>query len=533
MAKTEFPDSLSDLDKLCVGENAIKTSDGSMYCGEHDVWARDRAITGEDLIGIRPNMAEKAILDLAKFQGVVHNADSGEEPGKIHTEHREIFNNKRLRLLVKLGISFASGVLWKTGWKQYTNYFSSDTTPLFIKIVSEYARIKPSILDKKVVKKDGSIKTIRQSVIDAARYIESTVSFDGLIRIKERNTAGTQYRYWRDGPGSFRDEFSMLPNIGEMMVILDIQFLAAEALDDAAKISGGLNFAQAYKWHDLAKKVRNAVIDNLWMEDEKYFAYGLDQDERGNLRRLNTIQSNPGWMLNSDFFDRFSETARQKYMTGIILRLFSDNMLTDAGIRCRSKKYMHDRNFHTYHGSWVTWPVDSYMIAKGLRRQGFPRLADQIEARFINAVNAAKNNYEFFIVDEHGNVLLNPFKKKQKGMEILPIEMVPEKTIAWTVTATLRANKERQIRQATKPHRRYAEPNRAPWIRELEDKILSEIDNQPICETNRELRQIFKQEPNIFIDQRAGLTRSGVDLIRKVGLKLVNQLAGRLSREDK
>lgn len=521
MRKLKFPSSLTDLKSLIIGRDSIRTSDGNLFGGVKDIWARDRAITGEDLIDIRPKIAKKAIIELAQLQGTKTNINSGEKPGRIHTEHREIYNNKKLGLLTKFGLSFASGVLWRTGWTTYTNYYSSDTTPFFIRLVYQYVKKDPDFINYEYINKDGSLKTIKQSIILATEYIESIVSADGLIRIKENNIAGNQFRYWRDSPNSFRDEYSILPNISEAMVILDIQFLCAEALENASKLIA-TDQALVKKWHEIAEKIRQATINNLWMEDEQYFAYGMDLDIKGNLKKLKSIQSNAGWMLNSDFFEHINDFDKRKYITGIIKKIFSDEMLTDAGVRCRSKKYMYDRDFHTYHGSWVTWPVDSYMIAKGLRRQGFYKLADQIEIRFINAVNMSGNNYEFFIVDRLGRVLLNPNKKKTANAEVLPIEMKPEKTIAWTVTATLRAKKERRIRQLAKNKDKFYKKQQN-WVNELESETLKNIKIHKIYKSNRRTKKHIYPQPNIYIDQKTGFFRSSVDLFKKIGIKTLKQ----------
>ncbi|MEI6499380.1 MAG: hypothetical protein WCO23_05440, partial [bacterium] len=179
------PSSLQDLGGLKREGSAIKTSTGKLFGGENDVWTRDMAITAEDLLMVgRGEITREAILTLAQFQGVESVWNSGEKPGRMHTEHREIYNNEQLGLLTKLGLSAASGILWQNGWREYTNYFSRDTTPLFIRTVSAYAKQHPEILDCVVEKKDGAKDTIKESIVKAAEYIESTVSEDGLIRIK-------------------------------------------------------------------------------------------------------------------------------------------------------------------------------------------------------------------------------------------------------------------------------------------------------------------------------------------------------------
>jgi glycogen debranching enzyme len=131
-----WPDSQQDLSKLERKNGmSIKTSDGKLFGGPNDFWGRDTAITSMDLIETRPDLAEKGIFSLARMQGTTNNPNSGERPGRIITEHREIYNNQELELLPKIGLSLASKLLWKEKFSEYTTYFSSDTTPLFINAV--------------------------------------------------------------------------------------------------------------------------------------------------------------------------------------------------------------------------------------------------------------------------------------------------------------------------------------------------------------------------------------------------------------
>ena len=407
----EPPNSLEDLRSLRRPGKGIRTSNGRFYSGNDDIWGRDMAITADDLIDIYPEITEEAILTLSRLQGTDFSRRSGERPGRIHTEYREIYNSSTLGAISKFGLSLASKILWRNGWKIYTNYFSSDTTPLYIKTVYDYAQKHPEILDKEIIRKNGELDTVMNCLVKATEYIENSVDSDGLIQIKEFNLSGNQFRYWRDSPSSYRDENSKLPNIAEEMVILDIQVLAAEALSLSAKLTKNIDPERAERWQDLSLKIRNATIKNLWMEDYQYFAYGMDKSKRGHFKQLKTIQSNAAWMLNTDFFDNLPDNLRQKYLSGIIKRLFSSEFLTDAGVRCRSIMYMYDRSFQDYHGAWVSWPVESFMFSKGLRRQGFVGLAEQIEARITNVVDISGVNYEFFVADADGRVLLNPNKK--------------------------------------------------------------------------------------------------------------------------
>jgi glycogen debranching enzyme len=518
MKAIEPPDSLDDLRKLRRPGKGIRTSNGRFYGGNDDVWGRDMAITANDLIDIYPEITKEAILTLSELQGTDYNRKCGEKPGRIHTEYREIYNSKTLGAISKFSLSLVSKFLWRNGWKSYTNYFSSDTTPLYIKTVYNYAQKYPEILDQEVVRKNGERDTVMNCVLKAAEYIESSVDDDGLIQIKEFNLAGNQFRYWRDSPSSYRDENSKLPNIAEEMVILDIQVLAAYALNLVSDLIKYSEPEKSIKWQNLSLKIRDATIKNLWMPEHQYFAYGMDKTKRGHFKQLKTIQSNAAWMLNTNFFDDLSDDLRQKYLTGIIQRLFSPEFITDAGVRCRSKKYIYDRSFQDYHGSWVSWPVENFMLAQGLRRQGFYQLADQIEDRIINSIDISGVNYEFFVVDKDGKVLLNPNKKPWLGSTAVALEMRPEQTIAWTVTASLKIRHDRAERKN--------QPNTSSpkWINDLENSLLSNIYIFTGELNDDEIDYYLASEPKIYIDRTRGFFQSAQNIAKELGPALLAQI---------
>lgn len=514
------PDNMFDLNRLRRPGRGIRTSDGRMYGGNSNIWGRDMAITAIDLIEIDPKISVEAIITLSELQGTNYNLRNGEKPGRIHTEHRDIFDKSSMDFFWRIGLSLASKFLWHNDWRVYTNYFSSDTTPLFIKLVYEYSLKYPEILDFEIIRKNGVKDTVRNCLIKASDYIASTVDGEGLIKIKENTLSGNQFRYWRDSPSSYRDENSRLPNILDDMAILDIQALCAEALCLASKIVKSDNPDLAEKWDKISAKIKSATVKNFWMEDRNYFAYAMDKSKRGHMKILRTIQSNPAWLLNTDFFDDMKLNEKQKYLTGIINRLFSDEFLTDAGIRCRSKKYMHDQKYQDYHGAWVSWPVESFMFARGLRRQGFVNLAKQIEARITNAIDICGVNYEFFVADENGHILLNPNRLMHFGFRPVALEMLPEHTIAWTVTASLIIKK--QLLNRTKNnHKNDSKPS---WQRQLEDEILNKIRIFSGYLTSDEIDYYITSEPNLYIDRVRGFWQSAKSITKEFGPKIIKSL---------
>jgi hypothetical protein len=186
------------------------------------------------------------------------------------------------------------------------------------------------------------------------------------------------------------------------------------------------------------------------MEDRQYFGFARDKKGDGRPRLLTAVQSNAGWLLLRSLFDDLPQADRERYVGGIVRTLFGPDMLTYAGIRGRSLRFSNP-HFRNYHEN--VWPMDTFMIAKGLRRQGFAELAEQLEARLLNTANLLGSNYEFVVVDDAGRIV-HPAMTRVRAEAMfpgvaapLPTEMLPEVNIAWSVTAALRIKRERVERR--------------------------------------------------------------------------------------
>jgi glycogen debranching enzyme len=114
----------------------------------------------------------------------------------------------------------------------------------------------------------------------------------------------------------------------------------------------------------------------------------------------------------------------------------SDEFLTDAGIRSRALSESKLIKFWDYHGSFVSWPKETYDIAKGLYKHGFAKLAAELENRIVNVVRAMRAYPEFVYVDNRGRVLGISPSAHGHG-EIMYVESTnhPERIQAWTVSA--------------------------------------------------------------------------------------------------
>ncbi len=523
----------------------IDTSSGALF--NHSVWARDRIISAFDLLPEQPEVARQTILTLARFQGTRHAVRSEEEPGRIHNERRDL-RRWRAPLPLKALFGLALAPLWGGSPRGYVTYFASDSTPLFVSLVAAYARLDPGILDELVVRRDGSAASIADAVRGAARWIECHLTAEGFVEVPKHNLLSLPPQIWRDSPTSNFDERGRMANVVEPIAYLDVQALAADALEDAAALvrDGAGASGRRSAWADSlvaeARRIREATRRAFWMEDEAYYAFAADRDAGGGRRVLRAVQSDAGWLLATRFFDDMEAADRERFVGGVVRTLFSPDLLTPAGIRGRALRH-HNPAFRNYHED--IWPMDTFMIARGLRRHGFHELADELEARLVNTAAALDGAWEFVVVDDAGRIV-DPRARASDagpaaGTRPLPTEMLPEADIAWTATALLRIKRDRVARariarrgiDGGRPGTddRAERPAREPWIGELTAEILARIGTTVAVRSRRDLAIGPLPISPSYLDHGAGLRRSAaVILVQGFGRVLPQGLLRRARR---
>ncbi len=511
----------------------MDTSAGLLF--NHSVWARDRVLTAADLLAWRPAVARATILTLASLQGVRASGRSEEEPGRIHNEFRDIAAWRAPPYLKAL---FAAVIApaWGGGPRGYVTYFSADTTPMYVSLVRAYAELDPSILSATVVDRAGGTVSIFDTVTRAVDWLLRHVTADELVVVPKHNPVSLPPQTWRDSPTSNLTREGRMPNVFGPVAWLDVQVLAVDALRDAAALlrSAASRPSGGPSPDDLLERagaVRDATLESFWMPDAEYFGVALDQDASGAARQIDAIQSNAGWMLAGSFFDGLPEAARARYVGGIVRWLFSPQMLTAAGVRGRA---LDDANpaFRNYHEH--VWPVDTATIARGLRRQGFAELAEQLEARLLNALDALGGHDEFIAVDDAGLVVdprpaAGAHGEHTDGGDrrpALPTEMVPEREIGFTVSAVLRIKRERAewaaarraaVRSAPVTGRQTAPgPTARPaWADRLTAEVLAAIDDVRPHRTVREALDDPLPFSPLRLDHATGLERAILMVVRQ------------------
>ncbi len=504
--------SVEALNQLIRPGEGLSTSLGANF--NNTIFGRDSLIAARELHSYDPKVTHDVILKLASLQGTENSRLSDEAPGRIHHEHRNFQTWQTESKMAKIAFQLVS-YAWGGNSKEMTTYFSLDSTPLFILLVTDFAKEKPEILGEKVTRNDDQEITIKQSLIDATQWVTEHIDDSGLVKIGRRNITGLLHQTWKDSPTGYIKDDGKMANIFKPIAYLDIQALAANSLTAAAELINESGSGQAEKWQNAADTIVKNTTDKFWMEDQQFFASAINIDEYGKQQRLQTIQSDGGRILNTNFFDNLPEADRVKYVTGITKKLFSNDFLTDAGIRSRALQYADKSDVADYHGALVSWPIDTYLTAKGLRKQELPKLAEQLESRMLNAVHMSGNNYEFFYVTSEGEVLLDPEAAKQKrpGAKNIPVQMYPDSNAAWTVAAV------HAIESSNKQSN--TDSDKETWQSQLEEEILSSIKNVSVNKSS------MPEQPNVYLDTKEGRGRTTINLIKGLGsLALRHYLLG-------
>src|SRR5207302_1222675 len=142
-------------------------------------------------------------------------------------------------------------------------------------------------------------------------------------------------------------------------------------------------------------------------------------------------------LLDTALFDGLP--AANRYVAGVVRRICSPDFMTEVGIRCRSASERGLVDFQDYHGDWTVWMKETFDMARGLERQGLPRLARQVGIRLLNGVNVAGAHVEFLYVSPDQRVMYD-FRAtdlRTAEPEVINGTNQPEAPITWTVTAAL------------------------------------------------------------------------------------------------
>jgi glycogen debranching enzyme len=302
------------------------------------LYGRDVLTASWQAAALGPEMMDGTLRNLARLQGREEDDWRDEQPGRmLHEAH--------------------TGPLAALGYHPRKRYYGSVTTSGFYPVVvselwhwtGDRERVRPLL----------------RPAVEALRWLErsSDANGDGFFDYRTRSSQGVVHQAWKDSPGAVVDEEgrSVEPPIAtceEQAFVYVARLHLSELLwwmdekDEAKRL-----FHQA---GELKKRFNEA----FWMEDEGFFALGLDAERRP----IRAVTSNPGHCLAAGIVD--SDLVERA-----AARLFQDDLWSGWGVRTLSSRNPAFNPYSYHRGS--VWPVEHGSFALGFLRYG---LHDRLEA---------------------------------------------------------------------------------------------------------------------------------------------------------
>jgi glycogen debranching enzyme len=332
---------LYDLDR---GERAWTTAAGlPVYVA---LFGRDALTTAWQAAVVSPDMMKGTLPELARWQGKEVNDWRDEQPGKmLHEAHdgpTKVLNISSRR-----------------------RYYGSITTSGFYPVaVSELWHWTG---DKEL------IRPLIEPAMKAIRWLDEygDLDGDGFYEYQTRSEQGVRHQAWKDSADAivYEDGTQVEPPIAtceeqgfaylaklhmsEVMWWLDEKDTAKRLFREAAELKKRFNGA-------------------FWMEDEGYFALGLDAQKR----QIKSITSNPGHCLATAIAD-------ESLVPRTALRFIEDDLFSGWGVRTLSSEHPA-YNPYSYHRGSV-WPVEHGTFAVAFARYGYHRVVELIAQGMFEA----------------------------------------------------------------------------------------------------------------------------------------------------
>jgi glycogen debranching enzyme len=295
------------------------------------LFGRDSLTAAWQAALLGPGMSRGALAVIGRHRGRRRDDWRDEQPGRL-------LHQMDTGLLADLEIT------------PFGRYYGTVTTPVFYPIV--VSELWHWTGDRAAVAEN----------LDAARAAlawldrDGDLDGDGFYEYQSRSSAGLRNLGWKDSSWALVHEDGRpaplpIATCEEQALAYLAQLRMAELLWEFD------SRADALRLHAQALRLRDRFNERLWMEDEGFYAMGLDGDKR----LIRSIGSDIGICLSTGIIDadRVPRTVE---------RLFADDLFSGWGIRTLSSRHTAYDPLSYQRGS--VWPVEHAAIALGLARYG-------------------------------------------------------------------------------------------------------------------------------------------------------------------
>ncbi len=310
------------------------------------LFGRDTLTVGWEASVVSSQMMRGTLPVIAEWQGKVIDHWRDEQPGRmLHEAH--------------------TGPLAKLGYNPRARYYGSATTSGFYPVV--LAQLWHWTGDKEL------IRPLVDAALDALRWKDKWADLDGdgFYEYLTRSTQGVKNQGWKDS--------------GDAIVYGDgaiVEPPIATCEDQAFVYVSKLHMAEMLWWLDRkdeakqlyhqATELKKRFNEVFWMEQEGFFALGLDSRKR----QIRSIASNPGHCVACGIVD-------EALVERTVDRLLAEDMFSGWGARTLSAQHPAFNPF-SYHRGTV-WPVEHGSFAMGFMRYGLHAALEKIALGMFEA----------------------------------------------------------------------------------------------------------------------------------------------------
>ncbi len=436
-----IPNPIADFDRIRSKTGmGVYASNNNLF--KDAVIGRDSIEVASDVLSIFPDVAKEVILTLAKLQGTKYNKHTEEEPGRIHHEYRSLFIDGSRIAPSSEAILRDLQKKWGYPEEDFLLYYGCiDATPQYVCLVADYCRVHgAAILAETVVNKDGHVVTIEQSILASLQWLSTRINNSeiSLLEYHRTNSRGIENQVWKDSLEAYVHANGEIANHAAPIAPIEVQGYTYDAFTRGHQLLHRQHPGPAHQWKVLADTVQAQTFKLFWMPSKHYFAQALDRHPvTGVTRQITISSSNPALLLGTSIFDNLAKSLSQKYVEVLVRGIYSHQFLTPVGIRSRSLRFANVVGHHDYHGAWTVWPKETFNISRGLRRQGFARLANQLETCLVNGSIITQGYPEFFYCGPDNRVYFGPPQTHLHidNFTLIRGTNIPEQTQAWTLSA--------------------------------------------------------------------------------------------------
>jgi glycogen debranching enzyme len=418
---------LGDVDRLAdLGTHGPLVASGGARSLFHCLFGRDAIRMAMDLLDDFPAVARATVLELARLQGVRDQPRGEEEPGRILHEDRALDDPHAVRL--------------RETW-DFPYYGAVDSTPQWVNLLVDLcARHGDAVLGTALTDRLGRTRIVGDALADALAWIIRRLDDPiggGFLWVRRASPDGIANQVWEDSGDSYYHEDGTIFDFSRPYAPVAVQGYAYDALLGAAELleHGARNRrGRTRMLRARAARLRARVLSEFWLPDLGTFAHALAVDPDGTPQPARVVASAAGHLLASRLLDGADAASSRR---ALIARLAQDDLLAGAGIRTKA---VGSARFGpgTYHNG-STWPVDTGVIADGLRRHGAPAQADDLEDRILDACAQIGGFPEFFRAEPDGSIRVNTtILDRLVDGAINRVEQPPQANQGWTATRVWR-----------------------------------------------------------------------------------------------